>query len=127
VTRRRGRDGQAGAETLELVAILPLLSLVFLAIWQGIVLVRQQIEAQSDARELARRAVLCARAAPVAQLDDVDPDAHGTAVSTGLAGRSAVVRVEVHLAPAIVLPGLVLDPRSSLAPRAVVTMRREPC
>jgi len=127
VTRRRGRDGQAGAETLELVAILPLLSLVFLAIWQGVVLVRQQIEAQSDARELARRAALCARAAPTAQLGDVDPEARGTAVTAGLAGRSTVVRVEVHLAPAIVLPGFALDPRSSLAPRALVTMRREPC
>jgi len=124
VTRRRGRDGQAGAETLELVAILPLLALVFLAIWQGVVLVRQQIEAQSDARELARRAALCARAAPTAQLGDVDPGARGSAVT---AGHTQLVRVEVHLVPAIVLPGFAVDTRSPLAPRAVVTMRREPC
>jgi len=127
VTRRRGRSGQAGAETLELVAILPLLGLVFLVAWQGVVLVRQQIEAQSDARELARRAALCARAAPTATLADVDPPARGTARTTGMAGRTQVIRVEVRLVPQTVLPGLVLDTRSPLAPRAIVVMRREPC
>lgn len=127
MTRRRRRAGQRGAQTLELVAILPLLGLVFLVAWQGVVLVRQQIEAQSDARELARRAVLCARAAPVGGLDAVDPRAQGTAVTTGVAGRGEVVRVEVRLMPETVLPGFVLDGRSPLAPRAVVVMRREPC
>jgi hypothetical protein len=127
VKRRRGRAGQAGAETLELVAILPLLGLVFLVAWQGVVLVRQQIEAQSDARELARRAALCARAAPTATLADVDPPARGAALTTGMTGRTQVIRVEVRLVPQTVLPGLVLDTRSPLAPRAVVVMRREPC
>jgi hypothetical protein len=126
VTRRRGREGQAGAETLELVAILPLLGLVFLVIWQGVLLVRQQVEAQSDARELARRAVLCARAVPTAGLAQVDPRP-GTAVISGMAGHGETVRVEVHLEPQTVLPGFTLDGGSPLAPRAVVVMRREPC
>ena len=127
MTRRRRRAGQNGAQTLELVAILPLLGLVFLVAWQGVVLVRQQIEAQADARELARRAVLCARAAPVAGLAAVDPGAGGSAVTTGAGGRGEVVRVEVRLTPRTVLPGFVLDAGSALAPRAVVVMRREPC
>lgn len=124
---RRGRAGQMGAETLELVAVLPLLGLVLLAVWQGVVLVRQQVEAQSDARELARRAVLCARAATPAGLASVDPSARGTAQTSGASGRGEMVRVEVRLAPQLVLPGFVLDAGSPLAPRAVMVMRREPC
>ena len=131
MSRRRGRAGQVGAETLELVAILPLLSLVFFVLWQGVVLMRQQAEAQSDARELARRMVLCARAAPAPTLEEVDHGAAGTAVTErgdGSSGRDGQdVRVEVRLAPAVVLPGFRLDERSALAPRAVVVMRREPC
>ena len=131
MSRRRGRTGQVGAEALELVAILPLLGLVFFVLWQGVVLMRQQAEAQSDARELARRAVLCARAAPVPTLDQVDRGAAGTVVTRGGGGGSGPdgqqVRVEVRLAPRVVLPGFRLDQGSALAPHAVVVMRREPC
>lgn len=126
MTRRRGRTGQRGAETLELMALLPLLGLVFLVVWQGVVLVRQQIEAQSDARELARQAALCGRAASPATLATVDP-APGTATTTGLSGPGDTVRVEVNLVPHVVLPGFSVDAASGLAPRAVVVMRREPC
>ena len=127
MTRRCGRLREAGAETLELVALLPLLGFAFLVAWQGVVLARQQMQAQSDARELARRAALCARAAPTTSLAEVDPPARGSVVTTGRSGRSQVIRVEVRLVPQTVLPGLVLDTRSPLAPRAVVTMHREPC
>jgi hypothetical protein len=127
VTRRRTRAGQRGAETIELVAALPLLGLALLVAWQGILLVRGQIQAQSDARELARRSVLCARVGPAPSLGEVDPGASGSAVLGQAAGRADTVRVEVRLAPAQVLPGLHLDAGSSLAPRAVVVMHREPC
>jgi hypothetical protein len=109
------------------VAVLPLLGLVLLAVWQGVVLVRQQVEAQSDARELARRAALCARAAPPSGLRAVDPSAAGSVQTSGLTGRGETVRVEVRLVPQVVLPGFVLDAASPFAPRAVVVMRREPC
>jgi hypothetical protein len=127
VSRRRGRAGQAGAETVELVAALPLLGLALLVAWQAVLLVRGQVEAQSDARELARRAVLCARAAPTLGLDDVDHGAGGTAAMGAVEGHPDMVRVEVRLAPPVVLPDLRLDATSQLAPRAVVVMRREPC
>lgn len=126
MSRRRGRAGEAGAETLELVAILPLLCLAFLVVWQGVVLIRQQMEAQSDARELARRAALCARAAPGATLASVD-SAPGTAVTTGLDGHGEEIRVEVRLVPRVVLPGFGFDGPAAWAPHAVVVMRREPC
>lgn len=125
MSRRRGRAGQRGAETLELVALLPLLSLVFFVLWQGVVLMRQQAEAQSDARELARQAVLCARAATAPRLDEVDSGAHGTVVAGSGGGQE--IRVEVRLVPRVVLPGFQLDQGSALAPHAVVVMRREPC
>jgi hypothetical protein len=127
VRRRRRGAGQAGAETVELVAALPLLGLALLVAWQGVLLVRGQIQAQSDARELARRAVLCGRAAPTLTLAAVDGSAAGSAVTSTVAGHTDLLRVEVHLAPAPILPGFHLDPGSALAPRAVVVMRREPC
>ena len=123
---RRGRAGELGSQTVELVAALPLAGMVLLLAWQCIVLARQQIEAQADARELARKAVLCARAAPRPALADVDPAA-GTAVIGGQPGHADMVRVEVRLAPAAVLPGLDLGAASPVAPHAVVVMRREPC
>lgn len=123
---RRRSAGQAGTETVELVAALPLLGLALLVAWQAILLVRGQIQAQADARELARRAVLCARAAAPPVLADVDPS-DGTAVVSRTGSGGGAVRVEVRLAPAQVLPGLHLDTSSPLAPRAVVVMHREPC
>lgn len=126
MSRSRPHARQAGAETVELVAALPLLGLALMVAWQGVLLVRGQIQAQSDARELARRTVLCARAAPSLALADVD-STPGSAVTGSVSGHSELVRVEVRLAPAPILPGLRLDPGSPLAPRAVVVMRREPC
>lgn len=123
---RRGRAGGHGSQSVELVAALPLVGMVLLLAWQCIVLARQQIEAQADARELARTAVLCARAAPRPALGDVDAT-RGTAVIGSQPGHADMVRVEVRLAPTVVLPGFDLGAASPLAPHAVVVMRREPC
>lgn len=127
MTGRRGRPAERGAETLELVAVLPLLVLVVLVAWQAFVLVRQQSQAQADARELARRAALCARAAPTATLGDVDPQAAGSARLAVATAGDELVRVEVRLVPQLVLPGFRLDTSSTLAPHAVVVMHKEPC
>jgi hypothetical protein len=116
-----------GAETLELVAVLPLLGLVLMVAWQAILLVRGQIQAQADARELARRAVLCSRAAPPLRLADVDPQGGGTAQLAALPGHPDMLRVEVRLGLPAPVPGMSLDAASTLAPHAVVVMRREPC
>lgn len=124
---RRGRAGEQGSQTVELVAALPLLGLVLLLAWQCIVLARQQIEAQADARELARRSVLCARAAPPPSLAQVDGGAQGTVVSDSPPGHPELLRVEVRLTPTTVLPGVAFAADSTLAPRAAVVMRREPC
>jgi hypothetical protein len=123
---RRGRAGERGSETLELVAVLPLIGLVLLLAWQGVVLVRQEFQAQADAHALARQAVLCARAASPARLADVD-QSPGRATVTEVAGHRTLVRVEVRLDPSIVLPGFQAALGSALAPHAVVVMRREPC
>lgn len=127
MTRRRSGARQAGAETLELVAALPLLGMALLLAWQGVLLVRGQVQAQSDARELARRAVLCGPAGPPPRLADVDPRTDGSAaVGPDRSGRQ-MVRVEVRLVPPAILPGLHIDAGSALAPHAVVVMRHEPC
>jgi hypothetical protein len=124
---RRGRAGEHGSQTVELVSALPLLGLVLLLAWQCIVLARQQIEAQADAREIARRAVLCARAVFPPTLPEVDEGAQGTVVTGAAPGHPELLRVEVRLAPTTVLPGLSLGADSTLAPRAAAVMRREPC
>jgi hypothetical protein len=124
---RRGRAGEHGSQTVELVSALPLLGLVLLLAWQCIVLARQQIEAQADARELARQTVLCSRAAPPPTLHQVDEGAQGTVLAAAPPGHPELLRIEVRLTPATVLPGVALGADSVLAPRAAVVMRREPC
>lgn len=123
---RRGRAGEQGSQSVELVAVLPLAGMILVLAWQCIVLARQQIEAEADARELARQSVLCARAAPRPVLSDVDP-APGTAAIGPQPGHADMVRVEVRLAPTAVVPGFALGPGSPVALHAVVVMRREPC
>jgi hypothetical protein len=127
MSTRRGRAAERGSQTLELVAALPLLGMLLLLGWQCIVLARQQVEAQADARELARQAVLCARAAPPPRLGDVDQGVAGTATVGSPPGHPLLVRVEVRLAPASVLPDVSFPADWPLAPHAVVVMRHEPC
>ncbi len=66
------RPGERGAETLELVAGLPLLGVVVTALLQGAALVEDRARAASDARELVRHAVVCEHraAAPAAVAGD---------------------------------------------------------
>ena len=101
--------------------------MILLLVWQCIVLARQQVEAQADARELARQAVLCARAGPHPSLADVDAGASGSVVAGSPPGHAELVRVEVRLVPASVLPDVTFPAGWPLAPHAVVVMRREPC
>jgi hypothetical protein len=124
---RRGRAGEHGSQSVELVAALPLVGMILMLAWQCIVLARQQVEAQADARELARQAVLCARAAPQPRLSDVDAGASGSVVAGSPPGHAELVRVEVRLVPASVLPDVTFPAGWPLAPHAVVVMRREPC
>ncbi len=126
MSTRRGCAAERGSQTLELVAALPLVGLILLLGWQCIVLARQQVEAQADARELARQAVLCSRAAPPPRLADIDQGATGSAV-VSTPSDDHLVSVEVRLAPASVLPDVAFPADWPLAPHAVVVMRREPC
>jgi len=124
VTRR---PGERGAEAVELVAGLPLLGLVVLLIWQGLVLAGQQAEAQNDARMLARQRAVCGALSSVS-LDRIDEKLTPASVdSTG--SDSTVVSVTVSFPPDVVLrlPGFadVLD--QAARPHAHVTMRKEPC
>jgi hypothetical protein len=124
------RTGERGAETLELVAGLPLLGVVVTALLQGATLVEDHARAASDARELVRHAVVCEhRAAPPAAVagDPALSSARVTVTSAGDAGGGVLVTARVVLPPRILLPGLPSGPDSPLAPRASATMRQEPC
>ncbi|GAC1339406.1 MAG: hypothetical protein NVSMB29_06650 [Candidatus Dormibacteria bacterium] len=126
---RRGRRTESGAETLELVASLPLLVLVSALILQGVVLVRQQVQAESDARQLARSAVMCGPVLSAeARLRLVDPVAadDGAAVTVKREADTGLTRVTVSLAPQAVISGLRLGV-GGFTPHASVAMRDEPC
>jgi len=136
--RRSGRRGvvgpavrgQRGAETLELVAGLPLLGIVVTALLQGAALVEEHARAAADARELVRHRVVCDhRDAPPAVVAG-DPALRSARVTFTRAADPAggtLVTATVVLAPRILLPGLPAGPESPLAARAAATMREEPC
>ena len=122
---RPGRDGQRGAETLELMGGLPLLAMTMLIVWQGVVLMRQQAEVESDARLLARAAVICAAAPPSqALLTDLDPTARDARIQSTFDRHTQLHSVGLTLAAQSVLPGLDI---TSYRPHAVVVMHAEPC
>lgn len=126
--RRRG-GSEAGAETLELVAGLPLLAMVAVLALQGVVLERQQVEVEADAREVGRAAVVCGQVLSAeARLRQVDPAAsqRGATVQLERLSQSRLTRTTVSLAPQVLLAGLG-PALSGLRPRASVTMRDEPC
>jgi hypothetical protein len=113
----------AGAQAVELMAILPLVVLLVACGAQVLVLARQQAEAEADARVLARQAAIC---------HDVDPDpaAVDRALRPGdvtVTRLVASVVVSVRLSPQTIVPGLPGGSDSRLAPGATVAMRREPC
>lgn len=125
----RSRLAESGAETLELVASLPLLALVTALILQGVVLMRQQVQAESDARQVARAAVVCGPVmTPAARLRLVDPGAaeRGAVVRVEREGDSGVTRVTVSLVPEAVISGIRLG-LDTFTPRSSVAMRDEPC
>ena len=133
--RRRGVvdppvKGQRGAETLELVAGLPLLGIVVTALLQGAALVEDHARAAADARELVRQRVVCDhRDAPPAEVAG-DPALRSARVTFSTAADregGMLVTATVVLAPRILLPGLPGGPGSPLAARAGATMREEPC
>ena len=106
------------------MAILPLVILLVACGAQALILVRQQAEAESDARVLARQEALCHDGGSPAA-SEVDPALGPDDVSIQK-GPDAVV-VDVRLAPATIIPGLSAGTDSRFAPRASAVMRREPC
>lgn len=106
------------------MAVLPVVVLLACGGAQALVLVRQQAQAQADARGLARQAVVChpgGEPAPTA----IDPALGGGEVEVSRGPTDVVVTV--RLAPATLIPGLPGGIRSPLAPQARVAMRTEPC
>jgi len=110
-------------QSLELVALLPILTLIILAAWQGIVVARLGAEADADARTLARITVLCPTPKPPT-LSSVDPAAKAGQVDVGRMPES-LIAITVSLPIPAVIPGL--DLRRWGPVRSTVTMRQEPC
>jgi hypothetical protein len=124
----RSGAGERGAETLEFVGALPLLALMVMTSWQGIVLMRQQAEAEADARLLARAAVICAAEPPsVALLETFDPQAAAAHITTMFDARTHVATVSVTLPPQPVVTGIDVAGGAGFTPHASVSMRAEPC
>ena len=121
------RRGQRGVEALELVSGLPLVGIVLLLAWQAISLARQQVEAETDARVMARQAAVCSSDPLRLRPGDVDAALTGDDEVVSPDGRD--VRVSVSLRPRAVfdLPGFAAALDHGPWPRATVTMRREPC
>jgi hypothetical protein len=128
--RAIANNSQRGAETLELVAGLPLLGVVVTALLQGAVLVEDHARATSDARELVRHRVVCEhRDAPPATVagDAALRSGRVTFTTAGDADGGMLVTASVVLPPRALLPGLPGGLDSPLAARASATMRQEPC
>jgi hypothetical protein len=127
--RRGARRGQRGAETLEFLGALPLLALLMLLAWQGVVIGRERAEAEADARAAARTAVLCPRQPAGPSLVDIDPAARSGDLRLVRSGApdQGVVTATVTLPVQAVSSSV--DPAAwGLGPvRASVTMRLEPC
>jgi len=117
---------QRGSQTLELVAGLPLLAMALLAALQGIVLARQQLEAQTDAALLARHAALCDAAEPAPTLAGIDPAAGPQATVAPAPVRWPLVGVTVRLPPRSIVPGVALA-GGPWIPSGTAVFRREPC
>lgn len=106
------------------MAVLPLIVLLAACGAQVLILVRQQAEAESDARVLAREAVVCHDGGwPLPSAIDA---ALGPGDATFRRDGDSVV-VDVRVAPATIIPGLTVGGDSRLVPRATVAMRSEPC
>lgn len=117
------RVGERGSESLEFMAILPLLLIVAALLWQGMVLIGEQSEAEADARALARATALCQR--PMPQLGDVDDQAGTGAVAARDDDPSASL---VGWTVKLPLRSVVKDVNLGIGPiAATVHFRQEPC
>jgi hypothetical protein len=124
------RGGERGAETLELVAGLPLLGAAVAAMLQCAILLEERARAVSDARELVRHQVVCEHRPLPATAVTGDPAIAAGRVSFTTSGDRAdgrLVTATVVLPPRTLLPGLPVGVDSPLAARASATMREEPC
>ena len=121
---------ERGAETLELVAGLPLLGVALAVMLQAAVLIETRARAVNDARELVRHQVVCEHRAAPASAVTGDPEIAAGRVSFTTRGDrvdGVLVTATVVLPPRTLLPGLPAGVDSPLAARASATMREEPC
>lgn len=124
------RGSERGAETLELMAGLPLLGVALTVMLQGAVLIETRGRAVNDARELVRHQVVCDHRAEPAAAVTGDPEIAAGRVSFTTRGDhvdGVLVTATVVLPPRTLLPGLPAGVDSPLAARASATMREEPC
>jgi len=124
------RPGERGAETLELVAGLPLLGVVGTGLLQFAVLVEDHARAAADARELVRHRVVCEQRdapPPAVAGDPALASGRVTFSTTAEPDGGTLVTATVVLPPRTLLPGLPGGIASPLAARASATMRQEPC
>jgi hypothetical protein len=123
------RRAERGAETLELMAGLPLLGAVLAVMLQCAVLVETRARAVNDARELVRHQVVCEHRAEPASTVTGDPEITAGRVSFTTSGDpdGVMVTATVVLPPRSLLPGLPAGVDSPFAARASATMREEPC
>ena len=110
---------------MEFLGLLPLLVMVCLVVWQGIVVLQRQAEAEADARTFARSAVVCGVRQPP-DLHAIDPGADGGWFSVDT-GHPPYVTAHVSLAAPSIVPGVTLTALGIANPAASVTMRHEPC
>ena len=127
--RRGAHPGERGAETLEFLGALPLLAILIVIAWQGVVVGREQAEAEADARVAARTAVLCPRPVAPPRLLEIDPAGTGGDLRLDRAGDPAAESVTATVTLPVRLVTAAIDPGAwGLGPvRASVTMRQEPC
>jgi hypothetical protein len=119
--------GQRGAESLELVAAMPLAALAVLVLWQGVVTVHRQLEADQDARTLVRQVVLCHDAGAAARLADVDPAGSAGGWAGPAPAPPSMAAVTVRLPLTSVVPGVDMARLGLGSVTGTATMRREPC
>ena len=119
------RRGPQGAETLEFLAVLPLMWLAATGAWQGVALAQQQIEAQSDARAIVREAAICNGGQdPREILSVVDPSSRDVHADVPVR-KGGYVTEHVSIAPDLIFPGLTVSMIQPILPSASATMREE--
>jgi hypothetical protein len=121
------RRGERGVESLEFLAAIPLLGLIIVLAWQGIVVAREHTEAEADARAIARVTVLCPKVVSPPPLSTIDSAAPDTALAWRRDESTSQVIVVVTLPPRPVISGMDLSAWGLAPVSAKVTMHQEPC